>query len=89
VARYSAILTHPADHLVHALKYDGWQELAGFMGREIAKCLRDETSQAASLAESVGAVLHLPVRDVVGRALGASSQTALTSEQRRETWPGG
>jgi ComF family protein len=111
VARYAAILSHPADHLVHALKYEGWQELAGFMGREIAECLRDETSQAAiagrrvvivptptttarvrargynqaaSLAESVGAVLHVPVRDVVRRASGASSQTALAPEQRRE-----
>jgi predicted amidophosphoribosyltransferase len=92
VAGYSAILSHLADYLVHALKYEGWQELAGFMGREIAKCLRDEPSQAAiarrrvvivptptttvrvrargysqaaSLTESVGAVLHLPVRDVV------------------------
>ena len=47
VARYAAILSHLADHLVYTPKYEGWQELAGFMGREIAQCFQDETSQAA------------------------------------------
>jgi ComF family protein len=31
------VLASPADDLVHALKYEGWPELADTMGRELAK----------------------------------------------------
>jgi ComF family protein len=31
------VLAHPADDLVHALKYEGWPELATMMGREVAR----------------------------------------------------
>ncbi|HUG36871.1 MAG TPA: phosphoribosyltransferase family protein [Candidatus Limnocylindrales bacterium] len=31
-ARYAYVLEHPADDLVHALKYEGWRELADVMG---------------------------------------------------------
>lgn len=37
-ARASAVLEPPADALVHALKYGGWQELGGPMGARMARC---------------------------------------------------
>lgn len=36
-ARYAYVLAPPADDLVHALKYEGWPELASTMGREMAR----------------------------------------------------
>lgn len=36
-ARSAVILEPPADALVHALKYGGWQTLAGAMGRRMAR----------------------------------------------------
>jgi len=36
-ARYAYVLEPPADDLVHALKYEGWGELADLMGRAVAK----------------------------------------------------
>ncbi len=35
-ARYAYLLAPPADTLVHALKYEGWRELAPLMGRAMA-----------------------------------------------------
>jgi ComF family protein len=35
-ARYATVLAPPADTLVHALKYEGWAELAPEMGRRMA-----------------------------------------------------
>jgi len=35
-ARHAYLLAHPADTLVHALKYEGWRELAPLMGRAMA-----------------------------------------------------
>jgi ComF family protein len=41
--RYAFVLRPPADHLVHALKYGGWGELAHEMGRSMARAMpRDE-----------------------------------------------
>lgn len=36
-ARSAVVLEPPADRLVHALKYDGWRELAGLMGERMAR----------------------------------------------------
>jgi ComF family protein len=36
-ARFAYVLAHPADDLVHALKYEGWPELASMMGRDLAR----------------------------------------------------
>ncbi len=36
-ARYAYSLEAPADDLVHALKYEGWRELADFIARAMAK----------------------------------------------------
>lgn len=36
-ARSAVVLEPPADRLIHALKYGGWRELAGPMGRRIAR----------------------------------------------------
>ncbi len=38
-ARYAYVLEPPADDLVHALKYEGWPELADPMGRSMATAL--------------------------------------------------
>ncbi len=37
-ARSAVVLRSPADDLVHGRKYGGWAELAGFMGRRMARC---------------------------------------------------
>jgi ComF family protein len=39
-ARFATLLAPPADALVHALKYEGWAELAAEMGRAMAAELR-------------------------------------------------
>ncbi len=39
-ARYATVLAPPADTLVHALKYEGWAELAPEMGRSMARAAR-------------------------------------------------
>jgi ComF family protein len=38
-ARHAVVLAPPADVLVHALKYEGWKELAPEMGRAMARAL--------------------------------------------------
>jgi len=41
-ARYAYELRSPADDLVHALKYEGWPELAAFMGDALARLVPPE-----------------------------------------------
>jgi ComF family protein len=41
-ARYAWVLRPPADDLVHALKYEGWRELAGPMGDAVARLVPAE-----------------------------------------------
>lgn len=36
-ARHAWVLASPADAMVHALKYEGWAELAAEMGRDMAR----------------------------------------------------
>lgn len=38
-ARHAVVLAPPADALVHALKYEGWRELAPEMGRAMARAV--------------------------------------------------
>ncbi len=52
-ARYAYVLDTPADDLVHALKYDGWRELAGEMGRAMARVKLPEEARDASLVVPV------------------------------------
>lgn len=40
LARFAWLLRPPADDLVHALKYEGWRELAPYMGRCMAAAAR-------------------------------------------------
>jgi ComF family protein len=49
VARYAYELVPPAEDLVHALKYEGWPDLAAFMGSELARI----TLPAADVASLV------------------------------------
>ncbi len=46
-ARYAFVLAPPVDDLVHALKYEGWPELAALMGRELAKVGLPEEDRAS------------------------------------------
>lgn len=39
LARSAVVLAPPADSLVHALKYDGWRELAPFLGERMVRAL--------------------------------------------------
>jgi predicted amidophosphoribosyltransferase len=47
-ARYAWVLRPPADDLVHALKYEGWRELAGPMGDAVARLIPPEADGAGS-----------------------------------------
>lgn len=40
-ARSAVVLAPPADGLVHALKYEGWRELGGFMSDAMVEVARD------------------------------------------------
>ena len=44
-ARYAFVLRPPADRLVHALKYEGWAELAHEMGLAMAGAWRPEVTK--------------------------------------------
>lgn len=46
-ARYAHLLEPPASDLVHALKYEGWRELAHPMGRAIARIARGHAERRA------------------------------------------
>lgn len=51
-ARHAYVLAPPATDLVHALKYEGWRELAGFMGvRMAAAALGQGAEPPAGAAE--------------------------------------
>jgi ComF family protein len=41
------VLASPVDDLVHALKYEGWPELADLMGRELARVALPEADRAS------------------------------------------
>jgi ComF family protein len=43
------VLAPPVDDLVHALKYEGWPELAGLMGRELAEISLPPAEGASSV----------------------------------------
>jgi ComF family protein len=49
-ARYAYVLGAPADDLVHALKYEGWRELADEMGRAMADVPLPAEARSAALA---------------------------------------
>jgi len=52
-ARYAYVLATPADDLVHALKYEGWRELADEMGRAMARVRLPAEARSASLVVPV------------------------------------
>jgi len=45
-ARSAVVLGNPSEDLVHALKYEGWPELAGLMGAAMARVLEREPRRA-------------------------------------------
>ena len=55
-ARSAFLLTTPASDLVHALKYEGWSELAGFMAGRMAGALRDTANRASTVWDQPGGV---------------------------------
>jgi len=84
-ARYAYVLRPPADDLVHALKYEGWRELASTMGDAMAKLARRELSRTgppdlvvpvpttaerlASRGYNQAALLAAPVAEALGLRL--------------------
>jgi ComF family protein len=52
-ARYAYLLETPADDLVHALKYEGWRELAVEMGRAMARVPLPEAARGARFVAPV------------------------------------
>ena len=61
-ARCAYSLEAPADDLVHALKYEGWRELADFIARAMAKVAFPHTLAGAG----VGRAPHPPSEDFRG-----------------------
>ena len=57
-ARYAYVLEPPADDLVHALKYEGWRELADLMGRAL---LEPVSAARAPAVTATAAPLVVPV----------------------------
>jgi ComF family protein len=79
MARYAFVLAHPADHLVHALKYEGWSGLAGFMGACIAEAL---SRDLGALSAGGATVIVVPVPTTVARARARGyNQAALLAEE--------
>jgi len=87
VARYAFVLAHPADHLVHALKYEGWRELAGFMGGCIADCVGHEAPRqgaASGMADQpCTLVVPMPTTDARVRSRGYNQAALLADEVGR------
>jgi ComF family protein len=48
-ARAAVVMEAPADALVHALKYEGWQSLAGLLGRRMAAVLLPPTGNPVAV----------------------------------------
>jgi ComF family protein len=55
-ARHAYVMRAPADDLVHALKYEGWPELASLMGDALAKLV----ARDPGLAEGRALVVPVP-----------------------------
>lgn len=60
----------PATDLVHALKYEGWREIADFMGRSMAQAARAPGSEAPKMEwdEFLADALVVPVATTAARA---------------------
>jgi ComF family protein len=52
-ARYAYVLVPPASDLVHALKYEGWRELAGVMAAPMARAARSVLGPAGPVELAV------------------------------------
>lgn len=55
-ARSAFLLAAPASDLVHALKYEGWSELAGFMAWRMAAVVRESANRASADGVQPGGV---------------------------------
>lgn len=80
-ARFAYVLAPPADDLVHALKYEGWPELAAVMGRELAKL---EVPKAPPTAQSVVVAVPTTAGRLTRRGYNQAELLARTvAEERR------
>ncbi len=59
-ARCAFELVAPADDLVHAIKYEGWREVAGFMSEAMAKALEDPLPISAVVDKKRTVIVPIP-----------------------------
>jgi ComF family protein len=60
-ARYAYVLAPPASDLVHALKYEGWRELAPLMSRAMARVVPRGAEGFGSWSRSAERIAVVPV----------------------------
>lgn len=77
-ARHAVVLAPPADALVHALKYEGWRELAPEMGAAMARVVR-----SAGAASEPLVVTPVPTTDRRLRARGYNQAALLAGALAR------
>jgi ComF family protein len=65
-ARHAYVLAPPATDLVHALKYDGWSELADSMGAAVASIAASAPEQTSDVA-AAPRLLVVPVPTTAAR----------------------
>lgn len=78
-ARSAVILRPPADRLVHALKYGGWRELAGPLGRRMAR-----VRLPAPARDPHAVVVPVPTTRTRRRRRGYNQAAALATVVARE-----
>lgn len=79
IARYAWVLTSPASELVHALKYEGWRELAPLMGAAMARVARE----AVPADREHGIVVPMPTTAERLRGRGYNQATLLARSVAR------
>jgi ComF family protein len=60
-ARYAYVLAPPASDLVHALKYEGWRELAPLMSRAMARVVPRRAEARGSSSRPADRIAVVPV----------------------------
>ncbi len=82
-ARYAYALEPPASDLVHALKYEGWRELAGFMAGRMSRLLRGPAGSAPADRRRI--VVPVPTTPGRLRARGYNQADLLAERLARST----
>jgi ComF family protein len=87
-ARYVHVLAPPADDLIHALKYEGWSELAGTMGEAMSRLAAPRASPRAVVVPVPTTPRRLRARgynqaELLARSLADARRLPLTAALER------